>query len=156
MLHLSITRKVGNQPRGHTVGAVEGMERWRPSSHREDAGGQTATKGPHWLKRHLIFKHQAPASSTWGRLGDGGSFFWTLSTRVAPAETESHLSSWVSSGHCFLFWLILEAGQPSCKGSCALTPKDAVMTTLTKDRCEHITLATWEQKQTARRGGVSQ
>ena len=89
MLHLSITRKVGNQPHEHTVGAVEGRERWRPSSHREDAGGQTATKGPHWLKKNLIFKHQALASSTWGRLGDGGSFFWTLCTRVTPAEIES-------------------------------------------------------------------
>lgn len=103
MWQLSITCKVGNQPREHTDGAAEGVERWRPSSHREDAGGQTATKGPHWLKKNLIFKHRALASSTWGGLGDGGSSFWTLSTRVAPAEIESHLSSRVSSGHRFLF-----------------------------------------------------
>ena len=84
MLHLSITWKAGIQAREHTVGVVEGMGRWRASSHREDAGGLTATKGPHWLKKNLIFRHQALASSTWGRLGDGGSFFWTLCTRVAP------------------------------------------------------------------------
>lgn len=152
MLHLSITWKAGIQAREHTAGVVEGMGRWRASSHREDAGGLTATKGPHWLKKNLIFRHQVHEAD-WEMVVASSEHF---AQELPHAEIESHLSSWVSSGHCFLFWLILEAGQPSGKGSCALTPKDAVMPALTKDRCEHITLAAWEQEQTGRRGGVSQ